>query len=811
MGDVIKGRLVWQGEGKDRKRTIRWTTRKGTLSKPNRIPDGQLAASLHDATEDEIEVDLELEGGQPRRIRPVGEPWTGPGQEAANQTGGGPAGEQLGYFHNPYNFIPARPRGEKPGELGDRRPTGHDRYYPDKWSGRITVKLTVKTPLLIPDAARAIGRDGEHSTFPIRLGPDDRPYLPPTSVKGMLRSAYEAITNSRMGVFVGHGDRLAYRMPARDGLALVPARIEDGNIVLLMGTNDGGIPVSQGGRWQVPDGLMYAAWLPAYPESRKVQPFPAHGDKVRCWVERIQHWKWDHDTNEHVADFRYWRILDCGGPNGPDGSTPQPSKLPPKNSRGSWHEPLKEVQSITGWACITNRNIDRKHDERVFFATDADPPRIPVTCAHRKAWRELIANYQDEHERELSAGASGPPALQHSVWSRHVTGGRPAQELADGTLCYAMVTGSPDNYTVEALYPVIISRKLFAVPPDALLDASLKPAKRLDELSPADRVFGWVCQDGKGAYRGNLRVGPVHCMTDDAVEEFPDAGLPLAILGAPKPSQARFYVAADQNGKAQEPGMTKEECAYAAGKGLRGRKVYPHHQHLPPDYWDRPTDDPTQIGQSHNEPTYYREYRRPRKDGDEQRDTQNRSILGWVKPGAAFQFDIHLTNLSEVELGALLWLLSLPEDHYLRLGGGKPLGFGSVRLEIVRTELRTGAEWREWYSSLTATAPASDGGNAIEAFQGAVTDAYGNGCAFEEVTFIKAFLRAAKGFDDGLPVHYPRARQEGQKGAVPPHPEGKAYEWFVANERPNDQRAKRTLRDLATDPGLPYLDAHPPG
>lgn len=44
-------------------------------------------------------------------------------------------------------------------------------------------------------------------------------------------------------------------------------------------------------------------------------------------------------------------------------------------------------------------------------------------------------------------------------------------------------------------------------------------------------------------------------------------------------------------------------------------------------------------------------------------------------------------NLSAVELGALAWLLSLPKEHFFRFGGGKPLGFGSVRLDLESHEI----------------------------------------------------------------------------------------------------------------------------
>jgi len=234
--------------------------------------------------------------------------------------------------------------------------------------------------------------------------------------------------------------------------------------------------------------------------------------------------------------------------------------------------------------------------------------------------------------------------------------------------------------------------------------------------------------------------------------------------------------------------LLAKHTGYMKGKGLRGRKVYPHHAALPDSHWQNPMEDRTQVG---NGP--WQEYRRPRKEGEEQRDSQNRSILAWVKPGTEFTFDIHLLNLSAAELGALLWLLKLPENHYLRFGGGKH----SLK-----------KKYCAWDAG-ASTAASDVVRKAIEAFRSAVAEAYGEGKdeGFENISFIKAFLQACRGFDDGKTVHYPRATQDGRPG--PPSPDGESFKWFVANER---QENRYALRDLWDDAGLPILkDPQPSG
>ncbi len=546
------------------------------------------------------QVEFERVGGQPKKVREVGGVFVPPlstvnagtNDQRRQRRGGGAqtGGPREGWeqaerdglprqpdFHNPYNFVPAPPRKIDDPDLGDQRPVDQSAFLADRYSGWISVKMTAKTPLLVPDTEGALESPDGHKTFPLRVGDDGKPLIPASSIRGMLRTAYEAVTNSRFGRF------------------------------------------------------------------------------------------------------------------------------------------------------------SESHKRRLKFRQN----RPPFSKVH----------------------------YEKSAWD--------------------------------------------------LLHDSLLPAAAINQLSPADRVFGWVkvdvdTEDGaKGervAARGLLRVGPVRCTsnTADAVEQFGAPGIPLAILSTPKPQQGRFYVARSPNGEAQENGLSKQKAGYSANKGLRGRKVYPHHRSLPDGHWRDPMEDRTQ--QPLGTPAHYQEYRRPRLNGKEQRDDQNCSVLGWVKPGAEFNFKLHVQNLSPVELGALVWLLELPDDCFLRLGGGKPLGFGSVRLEIESCDLRAGRNLRERYGSWFGDGTPGDPRQlVVEVFRQAVTRAYPlpSPSAFDEVPFIRAFLRACKGHGDNLPIHYPRATADGRAG--PPSPDGESFKWFVANDDLPD--ARYALADLANDPGLPTLRA----
>jgi hypothetical protein len=162
-----------------------------------------------------------------------------------------------------------------------------------------------------------------------------------------------------------------------------------------------------------------------------------------------------------------------------------------------------------------------------------------------------------------------------------------------------------------------------------------------------------------------------------------------------------------------------------------------------------------------------------------------------------------------VELGALLYLLDLPENHVHRLGGGKPLGFGSMRLNIdwEQTDLRKGSEWQVFYKTLDDSQNSGQTSNpkdAIATYRQEVENSYSK--PFEQVPFIQAFLQAARGFEDQKPVHYPRVRLQGRDGNPPPHPDGESFKWFTENERTGHNGGDRlSLPSLLEETGLPYL------
>jgi len=194
----------------------------------------------------------------------------------------------------------------------------------------------------------------------------------------------------------------------------------------------------------------------------------------------------------------------------------------------------------------------------------------------------------------------------------------------------------------------IITNSRMGVPQQKTRE-DLRHAEKIDDLSAADHVFGWVSDSGRGqkhsSWAGQISIGPVTAL--DFAPDKPRT-LTLAVLSSPKPHKKLEWY----------------------GSEAEGRKVYLHH---------------------HSQPA----------NENHKKNTTNQSITGTVATGT-FTFRISLRNVSEIHFGALLYLLMLQDEHYLHLGGAKPLGYGSIRLEIIESQIAiaTNSEWKDSFKEL---------------------------------------------------------------------------------------------------------------
>lgn len=207
-------------------------------------------------------------------------------------------------------------------------------------------------------------------------------------------------------------------------------------------------------------------------------------------------------------------------------------------------------------------------------------------------------------------------------------------------------------------------------------ERAIEPSEERHDISPqsltgARLLFGYVRDDetnliGKGVFeRLAGRIAFNHAVSNE-VPLFlgdPDHGncVPLRILGQPKPSAWEFYLQQPQNGTI--PLVTYGDLPQDAGGELAGRKFYQHQPSISVE--DIKARDQNEINSD--------------------QATLARFICA---AGTRFRFAIRFMSLRAWELAALLAALephrlmpdTKPEDYAHKLGLGRPLGMGSVRI-----------------------------------------------------------------------------------------------------------------------------------
>ncbi|MBM7844808.1 TIGR03986 family CRISPR-associated RAMP protein [Herpetosiphon giganteus] len=173
-----------------------------------------------------------------------------------------------------------------------------------------------------------------------------------------------------------------------------------------------------------------------------------------------------------------------------------------------------------------------------------------------------------------------------------------------------------------------------------------------------EAMFGFVHREATDdtphitSYASRLRFSDAKLVDQEIAEsQLWDTETTPPILASPKPTTFQHYLT-------QEATELKSLRHYGDDRTdttIRGHKQYWHHGRF-------------NAAERHD----------PEASADSTQSTQLRP----VKAGVEFQFHVTFENLSDVELGALIYVLELAASpHYrLKLGMGKPYGFGSIAI-----------------------------------------------------------------------------------------------------------------------------------
>lgn len=211
------------------------------------------------------------------------------------------------------------------------------------------------------------------------------------------------------------------------------------------------------------------------------------------------------------------------------------------------------------------------------------------------------------------------------------------KEYKDGVPCFFLYEdGKVTAFGNTALFRISYKNSI----------GDLRPAShKSDILDMAEALFGRVITEQKDSINGRI-------FFDDAIAKeaiaFEKPIYPK-IFANPKPTSFQLYLKQPQ--KVTFNDMRHYDSPDAK---LRGYKQYWHKKEG--------------------------KFEEDSPDFDDKTDTQH-TLIAPIKPGAKFEGSIRFENLSEEELGALLFVLQLPDECCHKIGMGKPLGLGSIRIE----------------------------------------------------------------------------------------------------------------------------------
>lgn len=195
--------------------------------------------------------------------------------------------------------------------------------------------------------------------------------------------------------------------------------------------------------------------------------------------------------------------------------------------------------------------------------------------------------------------------------------------------------------------------------------------RREAEIDLTEAIFGFTRQTPSrqvNAYAGRLSFSDARLLPDQQdIWLLPHRPITPRILGTPKPTSFQHYLVQTQPNRFQ------------VGRDRRG---HPKFETRLADYTDANT-----VIRGHK--LYWHKGAVTLDDIELQQDPQGKAkdkVMTAIRPvrvDVKFNFRIRFDNLSDVELGVLLWVLQIAADERYRLsvGMGKPLGLGAVKIE----------------------------------------------------------------------------------------------------------------------------------
>ena len=585
----------------------------------------------------------------------------------------------------PYNFVelpnkivPAQVQCN--GKLRD-----NDRYYSDRYTGKIICTLKTESPLYIRCGLNPVEfaafsdkpneeleaeqrkKKAEFFMHPSNL----HPVLPGSSLRGMLRTLVEIISFSKIER-VSDQQKFFFRAVAAESddplSQLYKNKLKNVKAGYLVETKEGWFirPVSQ----TVNGKTLTFIWVQ---EDRGKKREPGEQD-----IKTIaNHFNPGFVTFNHTGYVPQYREVSF------ETSYPKNRRIFAKNISADREQfKYKGILVTSGNMKHEDNNVEspRKNHCIVFQVENQNFTRkitgdLSIDDSVIRHYREALTDYQkqlpfDEKMGILKAGRPifycEPQNEQQIVtlFGQSPNFRIPYSPNNDGQAASAVdfiskEVGESDQIDLaDAIFGFVRGKK------DKTERDATKNSKEKREQSRAGRIF---VSDAK--YKPDEKY-----KTDEDDIWVTEETITPQILASPKPTTFQHYLVQPEDTQAVKTEL-KHYGKPITETVIRGHKLYWHKGNVSKD---RIQGDATEA---------------------EIQEKQTRSQYTEIKPikaGVSFEFTIHFENLSDVELGALLWILTLAGDdteklklisldgkerYRLSLGMGKPLGMGSVAID----------------------------------------------------------------------------------------------------------------------------------
>ena len=732
-------------------------------------------------------------------------------------------------FYNPYHFVPVKAetgRGTlsvedfKADQLGH---VTHDRYLtrtaPDGspvYSGRLLCRLTTEDPVVVG----AKRQEGEpHEVFPFELPMERKPALPASTLRGLVGAMAETASNSALRILEDRS--LSYRVSMQNALSaigmIIEAKDDQGNLTLRLrplalptmpGPLSGDIELEERYRQMFPldrtppfklyvgdyDEIRHETFIAGLPLRSFSRDNPEY-----CYAKlHLRAWNADHslapDTFQHrrpggSQDFLLSQKT-------VDGQPPRlPTKLPEDTSeRVLYSRGILRVLGVPGRDEAIPRT--KKHELFIPYPEDIEAqPTFPILP-------DAITRFYQLADERTDASKEAPflPYEPRGTVRHRTPDGSDDQRfrLKDGDLVYFQpdATGTAvTELSLSAIWRREAGGSSYTY--FKQLSPELLPfhAER-QSISLAEQVFGFVEQrqdrdDGEhdsAALASRLRFSFGHLHPDLGAPYYEDRVL-LKILDTPKPPAPAFYFKT-RHGRGSY--IAKHELN-PESHVPQGRKFYLHR---PP------------------------RLTRPWRTSEETENLRQKSYVTPIKSELSFYFHIDFDNLSAAELGLLCYAIRPSEAFRHKLGMGKSIGLGKVRLDPVglfyvdrqaRYQETSILEANRYQQIWMAAGENPDDWPDIYARErkdvanqpatGASFDTLREGFAHTIHPDIQQALRLL-GDPQMLPasarVHTPQVESASQPWEM----EQETYQWFVENERAGHQFLKPLNAETTELPSL---------